>query len=227
MHQKHPHQLLYLWSSLSMLVGILLVVCADRLWDVFHYIMGGALCVIALCSLAIGIADGCYRNDRDRTVLKQTLLLALGVLVLASPHSPLFVCVVWGAYSIVKSAMEFQSIAHSFSLRQFRFLRLGLTVAELVMGILLLLELTDALGHHITFLGGTFLIQGLNYLVLAIRKHAFYMTEFSRDMGLRQADVVEEVLDALIQSDEDMELIQALLDKKKGKNTKEPPEKLS
>ena len=77
----------------------------------------------------------------------------------------MFVCVLWGILSIVKAAF---GIDKCVKLRMkggrgaYKFL---FDFIELTLGIVLLPQLTDALGHHILFLGAALTVYGLEYLL--------------------------------------------------------------
>lgn len=203
--------LLHIWATLSIFSGALLVVFSSHLDDFFHIIIGITLCALSSFSLFVGISHGNCKKDSDSTVTKNSVLLAIGVIILASPHSQLITCVIWGVYSIFKSAAELQSIVHAFYLRKYRILRLSLTIAEMVLGILLLLELTDGIGHHIVFLGITFVVQGINYTIVAVRKKELHL----RMQAVTDDAFLKEVFNAVIRNKNDVDILQGLLDEYK------------
>ena len=204
--------LFHIWATLSVLAGALLVAFAPHLDDFFHIIIGSTLCLLSSVSLFWGISHGNCKCHEDFTVTKNSILLAIGIIILASPHSQLITCVIWGIYSIFKSANELQSIVHAFYLRKYRILRLSLTIAEMALGILLLLELTDGIGHHIVFLGVTFIVQGINYIIVAIRKKELHFSKLQEDYALTNDALIKEVFHVIVRSKADAEILQDLLD---------------
>ncbi len=165
--------LVYLWSILSILGGIALVSFSQYLDSYFHYILGAVLILMSLASFIFYFVMKEYTNSSNYRLIKCIIIFAIGLLISASPRSPIFVCVIWGAFSILKSAFEFHDIVQAFHHKEYQIVRLFLAIIEFVLGIILLLELTDALGHHIMFLGISFIIHGISYFVLALNGGTF------------------------------------------------------
>lgn len=161
---------LFLLAVAGIAAGVTLAILGERLTDVFHYVVGGF-------SFALGIVSflSAYfmREKPNYRVATGVILLALGFLTVLSPHSPVFVCVLWGILSVVKAAFGIDKCVKLRMKGGHCAVRFLFDFAELMLGILLLLELTDALGHHILFLGVALTVYGLEYLLrfwYAVRK---------------------------------------------------------
>lgn len=154
--------LLLLLAIAGLAAGLTLILLGGRLIDVFHYIVGAFSFASAVVSF---ISAYLLRDKPNYRVAIGVMLIALSFLTVLSPHSPVFVCVLWGILSIVKAAF---GIDKCVKLRMkggrcaYKFL---FDFIELTLGIVLLLELTDALGHHILFLGAALTVYGLEYLL--------------------------------------------------------------
>ena len=150
--------LLLLLAIAGLAAGLTLILLGGRLIDVFHYIVGAFSFASAVVSF---ISAYLLRDKPNYRVAIGVMLIALSFLTVLSPHSPVFVCVLWGILSIVKAAF---GIDKCVKLRMkggrcaYKFL---FDFIELTLGIVLLLELTDALGHHILFLGAALTVYGL------------------------------------------------------------------
>ena len=154
--------LLLLLAIAGLAAGLTLILLGGRLIDVFHYIVRAFSFASAVVSF---ISAYLLRDKPNYRVAIGVMLIALSFLTVLSPHSPVFVCVLWGILSIVKAAF---GIDKCVKLRMkggrcaYKFL---FDFIELTLGIVLLLELTDALGHHILFLGAALTVYGLEYLL--------------------------------------------------------------
>ena len=154
--------LLLLLAIAGLAAGLTLILLGGRRIDVFHYIVGAFFFAAAVVSF---ISAYLLRDKPNYRVAIGVMLIALSFLTVLSPHSPVFVCVLWGILSIVKAAC---GIDKCVKLRMkggrcaYKFL---FDFIELTLGIVLLLELTDALGHHILFLGAALTVYRLEYLL--------------------------------------------------------------
>lgn len=169
--------LLLLLAVAGIAAGVTLVLLGDRLTEVFHYVVGGFSFALGIVSF---ISAYLLRNQPNYRVAMGVVLIALGFLTVLSPHSPVFVCVLWGVLSVIKAAFGIDKCVKMKMKGGHCAVRFLFDFAELALGILLLLELTDALGHHILFLGVALTVYGLEYLLrfwYALRKKRDHTTE--------------------------------------------------
>ena len=153
-------------GSLSILMGVVFCWNSERIAESIHLYIGAALILngIALSFLFFWRRE--YYKPQSRMLRIGLLLTSAGIVVSCSHHYSQFViCIVWGIISIVKSSWEIDHLVKERSLRLRVWIQAAFSLTELVLGIILLLELTGGIRHHVLFLGISWIADGTERLL--------------------------------------------------------------
>ena len=147
---------------LSMLLGAFFCWQADHMAERIHLYAGAALMVNGVTFTFLFFWRKEYYNLKSRTLQIGLILIAAATVILCTPHdSKLVICIIWGIFSIVKAVLEIDHLVKERSLAMRVWMQAAFSVTELVLGIILLLELTHGISHHVLFLGVSWVVDGI------------------------------------------------------------------
>ncbi|MGN0906340.1 MAG: DUF308 domain-containing protein [Bullifex sp.] len=112
-----------------------------------------------------------YNNTNDHSFIIALILVSSGVFSIATPaRSFIIIGILWGLISVLKGIFGINSqIGRMIKGEKFLFSLLS-SALELVMGLILLIELSnEAMSHHVILLSFTLFAEGLSHFSL-IRK---------------------------------------------------------
>lgn len=163
-------------QSTLRIVEILLAVCmlvlgcvaclfSHEIAESLHYIIGGLMLAAGMLLCIRYFLHKEYLDSGNVQFVLGLIGLVLGVLIVSVPaRSLVFISVVWGAWSVVKAIHELNELVQKRLQGEPIFFKTIFSIAELVLGTVLLMELTEAIGHHVILLGCSFISHGLRNL---------------------------------------------------------------
>ena len=162
--------LAFLQALLFLAIGILACVFSHRILHLFHYLVSGLLFFTGGVELYLYFSWKNYLDPQNPQFKIGVLTLVAAILIFLVPERSLvFICVVWGSLSILKAVNEWNRLIQQKLQGERIFLPAFVSLVELVLGIILILELTNAIGHHIVWLGISIINMGVNSLLSFFR----------------------------------------------------------
>ena len=151
-----------LLAALYIVFGLISCFYAEPLAHIFHYIIGVMVGLSGILGLFVYFTKKCYLDKENKDFIENVLNIVVAILIIAAPAtSAIFICVVWGISSILKSILELNHLIQEKLLGRRILWKSVFCCIELGLGIVLLLELTNAVGHHILLLGISMVSIGL------------------------------------------------------------------
>ena len=147
---------------LSMLLGAFFCWQTEHIAEHIHLYAGAALVLNGIVFAFLFFWRKEYYNSKSRTLQIGLLLIAAGTVILCTPHdSKLVICIIWGIFSIVKAVLEIDHLVKERSYEMRVWVQAAFSLTELVLGIILLLELTHGISHHVLLLGVSWVVDGI------------------------------------------------------------------
>ena len=147
---------------LSMLLGAFFCIETDHIAEQIHLYAGAALMLNGVIFSFLFFWRKEYYNAKSRTLQIGLLLIAAATVILCTPHdSKLVICIIWGIFSIVKAVLEIDHLVKERSMEMRVWVQAAFSLTELILGIILLLELTHGISHHVLFLGVSWIVDGI------------------------------------------------------------------
>lgn len=147
---------------LSMLLGMFFCWQADHITEWIHIYAGIALVLNGVVFTVLFFFRKEYYNAQSRTLQIGLVLIAAGTVILCTPHdSKLMICIIWGIFSIIKAVLEIDHLVKERSMEMRVWVQAAFSLTELILGIILLLELTHGISHHVLFLGISWIVDGI------------------------------------------------------------------
>ena len=149
-------------GGIFILLGLMTCIFANRMVSVFHYIVGGVILITGSVRLFCYFHSHAYEDPANNHFIVGMVDIVIGILIVAVPgRSMIFICLVWGVWSVVKAILTMNRLIQQRLQGYHVTVKVIIAMIELVLGITLMLELTNAIGHHILLLGLTFIVGGI------------------------------------------------------------------
>lgn len=153
-------------ALLMIILGAVTIFFSKSISHYLHWIVGVILWGISLMLFVLYFHYKEYVNPRNGEYMLAWFLLVAGILIVSVPsRSIVVISVIWGLWSIVKSVRELNEQIQLKRQHKRILFKTLISLFELVMGTILLMELTDeAIGHHVVILGISFISHGIQDL---------------------------------------------------------------
>ncbi len=143
---------IYVFSVIYLVVGVLCIAITDRITELLPYIVGGMMIVIGFARFVVALRNHEYRHLKTNRTATSLIVTALGIMIIVQSFQPenesaiTFISIVWGILGLFEGAHAFN---HAFkrianSERCIYYLIKGLV--ELVVAFMLLYDP----GNHAT-----------------------------------------------------------------------------
>lgn len=154
-------------ALLFIALGAAACVFSDSIATSFHYYAGSVVGFVGIIIIFIYFKRKEYTEPYNNHFIIGAVNVVIAILIIAVPdRSMKFICVIWGAWSVLKAIFELNRLLQlKFNENKRILIKSIFAILELVLGVVLLLELTNALGHHIILLGMSFITGGMKVLV--------------------------------------------------------------
>lgn len=155
-----------LLALIMLLLGVVTIVFSHHISKYLHWVVGSILWLSAILLFFIYFHYKEFVDSKNGEYMLAWFLIVIGVLVVSVPsRSIIAISVAWGIWSIIKSVRELNEEIQLIRERKKVFFKTLFSLFELVMGTILLMELTDeAIGHHVIILGVSFISHGIKDL---------------------------------------------------------------
>ena len=109
-----------------------------------------------------------YISDRRRLsyLIIGLVGLAFGILFLATPiFTADEICMVWGCIDICRGLTEIINVAPHVRKEKKELLEIAISLGDIVVGVLLIIHMSDGLVLHLTYLGIAFILSAIKNLL--------------------------------------------------------------
>lgn len=160
---------IYVFSVIYFVVGILCISITDRITEMLPYIVGGMMIIIGFVRFLVALKNHEYRHLKTNRTATSLIVTALGIMIIVQSFQPenesaiTFISIVWGILGLFEGAHAFN---HAFkrianSERCVYYLIKGLV--ELVVAFMLLYDPVNHETHHFHII-----VFGINLIFDAI-----------------------------------------------------------
>ncbi len=179
-------------------LGMVTIIFYHHISVYLHLVVGALLIIFATVIFYRYFHLKEFSNPANGDFMVACIMIVISVLVMSVPkRSILAISVIWGLWSVLKGVKELnEDIQFKLQGRKI-FWKVALTLFEIVMGTILLMELTsDAIGHHVIVLGISFLSHGLKDLNAVFNKD-YDKVETASEMKASFLTVVDKAAHAM------------------------------
>lgn len=149
------------------LAGVGCLVFPSYVEEALPLLLGLPMVLTAVSSIVAAIRGRSVDEGRS-TLGSAIVMLILGLVVIAhGPDNTLFIGIVWGLLGLLKAAQEFDGIFADIKSHEPFAVSLAVCIFELVLAVLLILNPSANIEHHLLLLG----IQLITYPFTLYREH--------------------------------------------------------
>ncbi|MCI7795091.1 MAG: DUF308 domain-containing protein [Lachnospiraceae bacterium] len=158
-HKRGPRQFKSIkggriYALLLMTVGILCLFCTAWMHRALPFIVGIFLEILGLGSLTRGIMTGEYRNPETKLTSSAVVYLVLGAVILwHHANADEVIGSIWGILGLIKGAEVLNEAICSMAAHESFVMKMIQAAVEVALGILLLVNPTESVRHHVFLLG--------------------------------------------------------------------------
>ncbi len=166
MKMSRLEKLEWLMAVAFLILGVGAVCFSSEVATYIHIIIGVTLMGSGLFLGSKYFFRKLYSDPTNIYFVMGMLAIVLGILTVSVPgRSLVAISVIWGAWSVLKAIHELNQLVQVRLHGGHVILKALSSVVELVFGMVLLMELTEAIGHHVIILGISFLSHGVRMII--------------------------------------------------------------
>lgn len=110
-----------------------------------------------------------YNNEKSKKFIFGAIHIAFGIIAIALDSEYInFLCLMLGVYGIIDASYKIDKEIKNYS-KWLSIFRICVSLIDFTLGIILILELSNAIGHHMMFLGISLIIEGLQSIFLNMK----------------------------------------------------------
>ncbi|HJJ42170.1 MAG TPA: DUF308 domain-containing protein [Methanocorpusculum sp.] len=134
--------------------GIICILMPKYPTMIVPYLIGTVMCIAGIYGFVVGFHRREYKTLKTSNIAESIVLFALGLAIVISNDQSLGVLgVIWGFLSLEKGTVEVNSFLYHFSMHEKFMTHLLMAIAEISLGLLLIIDPFDHFELHVVMLG--------------------------------------------------------------------------